>query len=153
ARRPIEAAEEIHQRRFAGAAGAHEGDEFALVDIERDTADGVNGNFPRFVDFVDVLDLDNRCHDEGGAKEIRTQERSAQRRMPPLKPPRLLWNGFMPPCCGPVTGAAPGSTTLLMTVSPSCRPSRTSVKKPSEMPSLAVTGSICFTGAFGSTSL
>src|SRR5690606_22281230 len=55
--RAVEAAEHVHQRRLAGAARTHEGDEFALVDVERDAANGMNGNLARLVDLVDVLDL------------------------------------------------------------------------------------------------
>src|SRR4051794_2587075 len=51
----IEAAEEIHERRFSRAAGAHDGDEFAFCDIQRDAADGVHLELARAVDLVHVL--------------------------------------------------------------------------------------------------
>ena len=45
ARRPVEAAEHIHQSRFAGAARAHDRHEFALADLERNPAHCVHLHF------------------------------------------------------------------------------------------------------------
>ena len=38
----VEAADEIHQRRFAGAGGAHDGDVFVVLDAEVDAAQGMD---------------------------------------------------------------------------------------------------------------
>ncbi len=48
----VDAGDEIQQRRFSGAAGAHQGDEFAVVDIQRNLVEGRN----RFAALVITLD-------------------------------------------------------------------------------------------------
>jgi len=50
----IEAAEDIHQRRFAGATCPHQGNEFATLDLEGDAAYGLHFHFARSIGFVDV---------------------------------------------------------------------------------------------------
>ena len=66
----VEAAEQIHQGRLPGSTGAHQGDKLPLVDVQRDSAHGMNGHFPGFIDLVDVLDLDNGSH-HGREREVR----------------------------------------------------------------------------------
>ena len=41
--RLVEPGEDVHQRRLAGARGAHDGDELARRDVERDAAKRVDG--------------------------------------------------------------------------------------------------------------
>ena len=40
--RGVEAADQVHQRRLAGAGGAHDGDVLVVLDAEVDAAQGVN---------------------------------------------------------------------------------------------------------------
>lgn len=53
--RAIEAAEDVHEGRFAGSARAHEGDEFPRSNLERNAADGVHFDFTGLVSLVDVF--------------------------------------------------------------------------------------------------
>ena len=41
--RLVERGEDVHQRRLARAGRAHDGDELAGLDVERDAAEGVDG--------------------------------------------------------------------------------------------------------------
>ena len=61
---PVEAAERVHERGLAGAAGAHDGHKLALVQLQGDAADGVHLHLARIVDAVDVLKLDDGGHAE-----------------------------------------------------------------------------------------
>ena len=62
-RRAVEAAEQIHQRGLARAAGAHQGHEFAALDFERNAPHGVDGHLAGVVDLVEILDLDDSRHE------------------------------------------------------------------------------------------
>ena len=70
ARRPVEAAERVHEGGFAGAAGAHDCHEFAAIDFERDAADGVDLDLAGIVDAVDVLKVDDGGHAMGAEKAM-----------------------------------------------------------------------------------
>jgi hypothetical protein len=65
--RAVEAANEVEHGAFAGAAGAHDGYEFAFVDGERHVFDRVDGVFAHFVVAANVVELDyywgGRCRD------------------------------------------------------------------------------------------
>src|SRR5207248_9430547 len=53
-RRPIEAAEDMHQRRFARPGGTDDRDELAALDVDRETAERMD------LDVADVVDLGER---------------------------------------------------------------------------------------------
>src|SRR4029077_1192858 len=55
----IEAAEDVHEGRLAAAAGAHDGDEFAAVDLDVHAAQGVDPVVPHLVIFVQLFDAEN----------------------------------------------------------------------------------------------
>jgi hypothetical protein len=57
-RRPVEAAEDAHHRRLAGARGSEDGDELALVDRERDVAQGVDEDGAHVVGPADTLEAE-----------------------------------------------------------------------------------------------
>ena len=57
--RPIEAAEDVHERRFSGPGGAHDGDELSLVDIEIDAGERVNLDLAHCVDLRQISNLDD----------------------------------------------------------------------------------------------
>ena len=61
-RGPIKAAQQIHQRRFARAAGAHQGHKITALDLERNPAHRVDGDLAGIVDFVDFLYFNNGRH-------------------------------------------------------------------------------------------
>ena len=50
----IETAKEIHKGRFSGAARAHQGDEFAALNLERHSAHGWHFHFAGAIGFVNV---------------------------------------------------------------------------------------------------
>src|SRR5437764_12006949 len=56
---PIEAAKNVHERRFAGTARAHKCEEFAALNLERDPADGMHFNVAGAIRFVDVGQFDD----------------------------------------------------------------------------------------------
>ena len=58
--RPVQATEDVHQRRFARAAGAHERDEFASFDFQRNAAHGVHVHFAGAIDLVHVNEPNER---------------------------------------------------------------------------------------------
>src|SRR5262249_35232541 len=58
----VEAADDVHQRRLAGAAGPHKGDEFTGMDRERDAAQGGHLHLAGVVDLVNVVERDDACH-------------------------------------------------------------------------------------------
>jgi hypothetical protein len=60
ASRAVEAAEDVHEGRFAGAGGADKGDVLALVDGEGSFAEGFDLDLAQVVDFPDVVELDQR---------------------------------------------------------------------------------------------
>src|SRR5256885_7729534 len=51
----VEAAEEIHERRFTGTACAHESDEFAASNLERNATDRLHLHFAGVVSLVHIL--------------------------------------------------------------------------------------------------
>ena len=59
ARRAVEAAEHVHQGRFARAARAHDGDELAALDLQRNAAHRMHIHLAGAVGLVDVLQLDD----------------------------------------------------------------------------------------------
>src|SRR4029077_4004201 len=60
--RRIQAADNVHQRRFTGARGAHDGDKLPLVDFQRDVQQGRHGDVAHAINFGDVLDLNDGGH-------------------------------------------------------------------------------------------
>jgi hypothetical protein len=58
--RPVEAAQDVHERRLAGARGAHDGDQLPGLDREVDPLQGVNLDLAHLVDLRQVADLDDR---------------------------------------------------------------------------------------------
>src|SRR5207248_10006701 len=56
---PIEPAKNVHERRFAGTARAHKCEEFAALNLERNTADGMHFNGAGAIRFVDVGQFDD----------------------------------------------------------------------------------------------
>jgi hypothetical protein len=62
-RRPIEAAEDVHERRFAGARRADDRHEFAALDVERETAERVHGHVADPVVLRQIAD-GNQAHDQ-----------------------------------------------------------------------------------------
>jgi len=65
--RPIEAAENVHQGRLAGAGRPDDGDEFAALNRERDAAQGVHRRAVHGVGFLEIADGDQR---DGGHHSI-----------------------------------------------------------------------------------
>jgi len=58
-RRMIQRTHHIHDGRFAGTAGTHDGDEFAGHDIEGHTTNGVDIHFTGVIRLVDLIQLDD----------------------------------------------------------------------------------------------
>src|SRR6266852_3068193 len=56
----IEAAQNIHERRFPAAAGPHDGDEFPARNFDTYSSQGVNACFPELIIFVNLLDQNYR---------------------------------------------------------------------------------------------
>src|SRR5206468_1828158 len=56
--RHVQAAEDIHQRTLARAAGPHDRDELAVVDREADALQRAHVNSPEVIDLGDADDLD-----------------------------------------------------------------------------------------------
>ena len=54
----IEAADQVHQGRFAGPGGTHHGGEIAVLDLERDTVEGDDAAGIELVDAGEVAGLD-----------------------------------------------------------------------------------------------
>lgn len=59
--RAIQAAENIHQCGLARAGSAHDGDEFAAHDFQRDAAESVHLNLAEIVSLVDAIESDYGC--------------------------------------------------------------------------------------------
>src|SRR5205814_3770996 len=57
--RAAQAGAELHERRLAAAARAHDGDELVLLHRERHVLDGIAGDI--VVREIDMLDLDEGC--------------------------------------------------------------------------------------------
>ena len=55
ARRHIQAAEEIHQRRLAGAGRAHDGEIVALLDLQVDVFQNADGLLALWIILADIL--------------------------------------------------------------------------------------------------
>ena len=74
ARRPVEAAQDRHQGRFAGTGRPHDGDELAALDREADTAQRMHVDVADVVSPRYILDPDDcfghfdwsSCHSRGG---------------------------------------------------------------------------------------
>ncbi len=58
--RPVETADDVHQRRLAGAGRTHDRHELAAVDVERDAVQGAHLRPAHAVDAVQVADADDR---------------------------------------------------------------------------------------------
>ena len=87
--RGVEAADDVHQRRLARARRAGDGDELALVDLEGDTAHGLEGDRSAGVALADAVQgKDRRVH-----------------RVPPVVAPP-------PKNCAPPPGTAPVGSAL-----------------------------------------
>src|SRR5262245_10268463 len=56
--RPIEAPQDVHQRRLAGPAGAHQGYQFTALDRERNAVEHRDVDFAQVIDLVDVFNPD-----------------------------------------------------------------------------------------------
>src|SRR6266478_793584 len=56
----VEAAQNIHERRFTAAAGAHDGDELPARNFDTYASQGVNARFPELIVFVNLLDQNYR---------------------------------------------------------------------------------------------
>src|ERR1700733_6354654 len=129
AARPVEAAENVHQRRFAGSRGAHDGNELAAVDRQRDAPQCVHLGIAQLIDLGRAANAKNRF----------AGRRVAHGRRPP---PRTL--GFVPGgrlSAGDPAGGASGRTALTTTTSPTFKSSpETSIKVPSSRPVCTRTG-------------
>src|ERR1051326_1180263 len=122
-RRTIEAAEDVHQRRLAGAGRSHDRDEVAFVDEKIDAVERAHFHFAHRVDLRQLTNLDD------GTRHYRPR--------PPPGPPR-------PGCPAPPNAAGPSTFDVAApttTGSPSLRlPSTTCVYRPSLMPVRISTG-------------
>ncbi|MBM2812836.1 MAG: hypothetical protein HW416_3595, partial [Chloroflexi bacterium] len=54
-----EAADDVEEGALAGAAGAHDGDELALVDVEVDLVEGVDEALAKGIAFADAPGFEN----------------------------------------------------------------------------------------------
>src|SRR5262249_45577264 len=61
-RRAIEAAEDVHERAFAGAAGANDGNELALLDLQIELPKRTDHAGARLVVFREILAPDEDVH-------------------------------------------------------------------------------------------
>jgi hypothetical protein len=59
-RRLIQATDDVHQGRFAGTAGPHDGGQIAFVDGQCRTAQGMHFGLAHLVDLADVFNFDDR---------------------------------------------------------------------------------------------
>src|SRR5579864_1363855 len=57
--RHVQASDDVHERRLAGPAGAHDGDELAPLDVEVDPAQGVDLELSHAVGLGDLLEPDH----------------------------------------------------------------------------------------------
>ena len=55
----IQAADQIHQRRFAGARRAHDGDVFAALDLDVHARNGVDGLIAHHVGLPQIVGADD----------------------------------------------------------------------------------------------
>src|SRR4029453_5878604 len=58
---PVEAAKDVHERRFACAARAHLSEEFAFVNFQRNAAHGGHFHFACVIDLMHVNELNERA--------------------------------------------------------------------------------------------
>src|SRR5262249_163586 len=113
----IEATENIHQRRFTGTACAHQRDKLASLNLERNAAHRMNIDIARVIRLVDVNEFNNFAVLHGNLRC-------------PLK-------GFVG---GELDGDADPESSAVTTLSPSFKPSVTSVTMPSLIPVLICAG-------------
>src|SRR5262249_42862340 len=66
--RPVEAANDVHERALAGSRRAHDGDELGGSDREGDAVESADLDLAHLVDASQVLDAD----DVGGLRHVRT---------------------------------------------------------------------------------
>src|SRR5262249_31402329 len=123
ARRLVEAADHVHQRRLAGAGRPHDRDELAGLDVEVDAAQGVHLVRAHAVDLGELADADH-----GAAASY----------LPGA--PGLA--GADAAGAAAVRGAASALVGGITTVSPSASPSVISVSWSSERPVLIARGSV-----------
>src|SRR5690606_16143223 len=117
---PVEAAEDVHQRRLARARGAHDGHELARVDLQVDAVQHLRGKVAIEVRLGDALQFN-----DGNCRVVLVTEAHQKGRNPPGPPgPRKLKFWF----CWVAAGAAAALVSLRPTTtsSPSERPSITS---------------------------
>src|SRR5262249_28713989 len=115
---PVETAEQIHERRLAGAGGAHDGHELAPRDAQAHAAERAHLDVAHPVGLGDVLHLD---HGVGHARDSRSlQNRNGERACaaPSRCPP--------PPDCSTITGSPiAGESPTISTRVPSSIPTPT----------------------------
>src|SRR5438128_2078067 len=58
-RRTIETANDIHERRFSGAGGTHDGEELSFVDEQVDAVEGAHFHFAHLINLHELVDLDD----------------------------------------------------------------------------------------------
>ena len=88
ARRPVETAEDVHERRLARARRAHDGDELAGRDVDGHAAQRLHRDVAELVDLPDVAHLDERrlahaspeAPPAGEARRLRGASRCSPRR-------------------------------------------------------------------------
>src|SRR5262249_12601519 len=68
ARRPVEAAEDVHERRLPRARVAHDGDELAPFDPQADAGERAHLDVAESIDLGDVPDVDDRTAHAGPQK-------------------------------------------------------------------------------------
>ena len=82
ARRPVQRADHVHQRAFAGAARAHDGDEFAGKNLQRNAAHRMDVHLAGVIRLVDGVELDDgvgRHKTNQEFKSAHARETAAQR--------------------------------------------------------------------------
>ena len=116
--RPVEAADDVHERALAGARRAHDGHELARRDRERDAVERAHLDLAHLVDLDEVLDPD----------DIQAQN---------LRPPRAAGRGARRPAAASAFAVARPTTTVSPALS---SPETICVKRPSVIPARISTG-------------
>ncbi|GEM_PF-5404282 len=112
AARAVETAQNVHQRRLAGAGCAHDRNEFASLNIERNAVQHLNGKIAVVIGLADIGEPDERRVGHG---IIGHEAAHQNRRMP----------GLRPRC--PAAASAPLEALVTITLSPSSSPLMISV--------------------------
>src|SRR6185503_4863702 len=133
--RPIEAAEQVHERRLAGARRAGERDELAGRDVERDAAQRLHLHLAEVVGLRQVANGDDRVH-RPAPRAPPAAPAPAPRFAPPPRRPNGISGDVVLGCA-----AAPGCDMPVTTWSPSfTSPSTIAVIAPSLTPVCTRTG-------------